>query len=337
MCVQPRRLITGFVLGGMLLATLAATGPAQPQEIYIPDNIPTPGICNHFPFNPTWSGSNGEWRYQALFTATQMGGQGCLISDISFAPCSTGTFSATNFELRICHTTATSLSTAMDSNITSPVSVIPAGPFTWNPVNATWTSLTIATPFSYNGTDNLVVEVRYTGGSLGGSFGGTIVRAGVAQRVYAFGTGAFTSNAGTNGGATAFKIKFSCGSAVLMGLGTTRPGGQVDLVLKAPGDGGLPYQVGTSLGAGPIPLDTRLLNLSLDKLLEVTVMGYLPGVFQNYAGILSASGTGAAKIVIPNNSGLVGVRLHSAFLTIKPGEPSNIKSISNTLSFSITS
>jgi len=93
--------------------------------------------------------------------------------------------------------------------------------------------------------------------------------------------------------------------------------------------------VGSSLGGGPIPIDTRLLNLSLDALLDASVNGYLPMIFQNYAGILDANGKATAKINIPNLPGIKGIRIYSAFLTLKPGAPSNIQSISNSFIFTI--
>lgn len=125
-------------------------------------------------------------------------------------------------------------------------------------------------------------------------------------------------------------------SAQVVGSGAPSLGGTVNLMLTATADAGLIYQVGTSLGTGPIPIDTRKLGLSLDGLLEVSVKGLLPGVFRNYAGKLDASGAATASIVIPNQTGLIGVRLHSAFVTLKLGAPSNIRSISQTYTFTVT-
>ena len=121
----------------------------------------------------------------------------------------------------------------------------------------------------------------------------------------------------------------------ITGSGSGQPGTTITLFLSAPSDGGLPYVVGSSLGSGPIPIDTRLLNLGLDALLDASVNGYLPTVFQNFAGTLDASGKATAMINIPNLPGLKGIRIYSAFLTIKQGAPSNIQSISNSFIFTI--
>jgi len=122
----------------------------------------------------------------------------------------------------------------------------------------------------------------------------------------------------------------------LTASGTTRPGGTVTLNLQAIEVRGLPYQLGTSLGTGPISIDTRQLGLHPDMLLWMSLSGLFSGIFQNYAGTISAQGWAKAAINIPNDPKLIGVRLHSAFVTLQPSAPSGIKSISNTFSFSIT-
>jgi FG-GAP repeat protein len=129
---------------------------------------------------------------------------------------------------------------------------------------------------------------------------------------------------------------FSVVTTLISGAGSPSIGGSFILHLLAPGDGNLPYQIGTSLGTGPIPIDTRLLNLSADALLFLSVGGTVPAIFPNYSGVLDNTGNGKAALNIPNASVLVGYHIHSAFVTIKAGAPSNIKSISNTFSFVIT-
>jgi len=123
---------------------------------------------------------------------------------------------------------------------------------------------------------------------------------------------------------------------LIHGSGTARPGGRVSLHLHTSHAPAHPYQVGTSLGTGPIPIDSRKVDLSPDGLLAVTVMGYWPAVFAGYRGVIDSKGQAQATIHIPNIPALIGVRLHSAFVTLDPAAPSGIRSISNTFSFSIT-
>jgi len=122
----------------------------------------------------------------------------------------------------------------------------------------------------------------------------------------------------------------------LVASGSPSPGGTVDLDLDSPGDNGLTYVMGTSLGTGPIPIGQRRLNLSPDDLLVVTTANLLPQIFQNYTGVLDTNGKAKAKINIPNDNRLRGVRLHSAYVVLDQGAPFGIKTISNTASFSIS-
>jgi len=121
----------------------------------------------------------------------------------------------------------------------------------------------------------------------------------------------------------------------LSGSGTPRIGGTITLNLAAVEVRGLPYQAGTSLGTGPIPIDTRKLNLSPDALLASTVGGFLPSLFVGFRGVIDNQGNATARINIPNLTILIGTHLHTAFVTLDPTAPSGIKSISNTFSFSI--
>ena len=125
-------------------------------------------------------------------------------------------------------------------------------------------------------------------------------------------------------------------AALIAGTGSARPGGRITLTLDAPADGGLPYQLGSSFGTGPIPIGQRRLGLSPDSLLVVSVRGLWPTVFASYAGVLSNTGTAGAAINLPNLTALTGQRVHTAFVTLDPKALFGLRSISNTFSFTIT-
>ena len=124
-------------------------------------------------------------------------------------------------------------------------------------------------------------------------------------------------------------------AATITGSGSGAPGTNIDFALSAAGDAGLSYQMGSSFGNGPIPIDSRKLGLSLDDLLVLSASGALPAIFKNYAGVLDASGAAAARLSIPNLPVLKGVRIYTAFVTLKATAPSGIASISNTFMFSV--
>jgi len=124
-------------------------------------------------------------------------------------------------------------------------------------------------------------------------------------------------------------------SIVITGDGAGKIGTTVTLKLESASDAGLPYQVGSSFGNGPIPIDTRRLGLSLDTLLMVSIGAHLPTIFQNYAGLLDPTGKGSAKLNIPNIPALRGLKIYSAFLTLKAAAPSGVSNISNSFFFTI--
>jgi len=130
---------------------------------------------------------------------------------------------------------------------------------------------------------------------------------------------------------------FKVAQTTLQGSGTPRPGGRITLDLHASISAGLAYQAGSSLGTGPIPLgNKRKIDLSPDSLLVATVIGLWPSIFTAYRGVIDSKGQAKAAISIPGFPALIGVRLHTAFVTLHPPAPSGIRSISNTFSFSIT-
>lgn len=121
----------------------------------------------------------------------------------------------------------------------------------------------------------------------------------------------------------------------LAASGTNKIGTTQTFSLRASNDGGLTYQVGSALGIGPLHIRSRLMGLSLDGLLLISVQGLAPSVFSGYAGSLDPFGNASATMTIPAVSSLVGVWVHTAFLTIAPSSPSGIKSISNPWSLQI--
>ena len=123
---------------------------------------------------------------------------------------------------------------------------------------------------------------------------------------------------------------------LLQGSGSPRPGSTVNLTLTSTDAPAIPFQLGSSLGTGPISIDQRKLYLSSDDLLVVTIYALWPSIFKDYRGVMNNKGQAMAAINIPNIPALIGLRINSAFVTLDPVEPSGIKSISDTFSFTIT-
>jgi len=121
----------------------------------------------------------------------------------------------------------------------------------------------------------------------------------------------------------------------LVGSGTGQPGTTITFTLAAAPDPGLPYQMASAFGNGPILIDTRKLELSPDPMLFLSISGLAPSIFQNYSGVLDAQGGATAKLNIPKIPGLSSIRIYTAFVTVKASAPSGISNISNTFVFTI--
>ena len=73
-----------------------------------------------------------------------------------------------------------------------------------------------------------------------------------------------------------------------------------------------------------------------DAVLALSTSGSLPQVFPlNYAGVIGSNGQAKTYVRIPDLAGLVGLAIHSAFITLNAPSPSGVKSISNTFTFNI--
>jgi hypothetical protein len=320
-----RRSLATLLIVPALLASLA-----QATDRCVTNCMPTTGAaCNNFPFNANWPGASGEWRYQAVFTPAQLGSVAFRVTDISFAACiNGGSFTAVNFAVRMNHLVGAP-TTAMDTNIgATPATVYGPGPITYTAPLNTWSPIGLACNFNYNGVDNLVVEIRYTGGTLMG-WGGTAYREGVAARIYAFGPGAFSNPVGAMDSA-AIKVRLTCADVTPTPTNPP-PGSAVNLLLDASSDPTLNYVAASSLGTGPIPLGCRNLDLSPDGLFVLTTANALPTIFVNYQGMLSATGQATAIVNLPALPPL-GIQVYTAFVTLGA---SGLKTVSATGAFTL--
>lgn len=314
------------VLGFCAALVLAAGISLAAGDFYHPDASATAGGLNGFPW------SNAEVRYHTLFPATALGGKVCLITDVAFATGAVSTFTATQCEITLAHlSTSGSLSTIFANNLQKDAKVVFSGPMTWPCALDQWCPLGLTGTFQYNGVDQIVVALRFTGGA-----GGVSCRSGAVAYRMAGGAGAYNNpHASLLVSRLAPKIRLTYSETVLSLSGSPAPGGSVDLSLLSAADAGLSYQLGSSFGTGPIPIDTRLLNLDPDALLVLSVTGLAPTVFDSYAGTLDAQGQAKARVRIPALAALKGVRIYTAFVTLIATAPSGVANISNTALFTI--
>jgi hypothetical protein len=174
---------TTLLAAGILAAVC---GAASAGDVYVPDAVVGKGSSASLPW------AQAEIRYQALVPAALLGGKKIRISNLAFAPVTSGSFTATQLEIRMAHTTQ-GLSLVFDNNLQKDRTVVFSGPASWTFTANQWSDLGLTSVFNYNGADNVVVEVRFTGGQGGASFW-----AGVIQTYFISGAGTYNAPQGGN-------------------------------------------------------------------------------------------------------------------------------------------
>lgn len=287
------------------LSLAAVTGADAQAYVYVPDDTPATGGLNGFPFS-----AYSNWRFQILVPASELPNTPFKISNIAFAPAKTTLWTSPDFQIRIAHTTLNTLGAAFDANFSSPPIVCRDGAVNFDAVKDTWSAIGLTNWFSYNGTDNLVVELRYRSGP---ALNLNLHYTGVTGRAYRnSGPDPYTATYATGFGGGP-KIRFNkIMSAVAVSdfeVALATPGPIVIGGLKA----GQRYQLVSSFGQGLVPLTANLhLNVAADPLFWSSIFVGQP-VFLGYAGVVPQQATSVkCAINVPNIQALIGTALYHA-------------------------
>jgi len=109
--------------------------------------------------------------------------------------------------------------------------------------------------------------------------------------------------------------------------GTGQLGTPLTVTYTSPGDAGLTYFIGWSLGTAPgVPLGTRTLPLTYDFLFEAALVGN--PILQNNWGTLSPLGQGVATLTVPNDPLTLGFQVFFAGATLDPDYVAGVKKFS---------
>jgi len=307
-----------------LLLLVVMVSAAIADEVYVPTNTPSSGSRNSWPFN-----LYPEWRYQMVIDAKYLGNQPLVIKELSFATSATGSFTATQFEVRMGHSTVATSGT-FDNNIPNPTTVLSAlTSYTWKTTDKTFSPIGLTNTFNYDGVSRLCIDIRILGGARTGFSGTCYYDNGNHDRTWNNSAGAWKAATGSVGVGSGLKIRLTVsGPALLIPSGTGQIGTTVDLNLIAAPDAGKTYRLGTSLGTGPLPIGARQIDLSLDPVLLASIGGTLPSVFKDYAGMLGKAGKATGKLILPKDPVLIGIKTYSAFLTFDKAAPQGVSLIS---------
>ncbi len=297
-----------------LIICLSSIVVGQSQS-YIPDASATSGNLNTIPF------ANGNKRFQYLIMMTDIAPLTTMIvTDLAFAPGASGTFTASQFQIRLQRTSLTMPSINMDINLHAPT-IAYDGPISWTAVKDTWCPIKLQYPFYSDGWLNIIVEIRYQGGN-----GGLPVRDGwTFTQVY--GT-SYTQRIATNmiPGGPKTKVMWDTRPILLRAAdhGHLAKNSPMGIINGTPGDN---YQIASSWSqTPPIMLGPYKLYLAMDNLFMLTVL-YVGQPFFSYQGVLDVNGAANAYVAVPNIPALIGMRIHHAAVTYDNGGVSAVTNV----------
>ncbi len=300
-----RILITSTLVS--LITLLAVVGATTQAYVYVPSNTPSTGGANAWPFS-SWP----NWRYQILIPAYSLPNATFKVSQIAFAGGNTSVFTSPDFQIRIAHKTLNTLNANFASNFDHPPIVCYDGAINYNITKDTWSPIGLMNQFAYDGVRNVVIEIRYRGGSSGFS----LIQHGGTTRAYV--------NSGSDPYTATFATSFGGGpkvrlNKILTGIVSTpftvATGGTLPIDIVCDLISGGKYQVVNAFGQGTLPLGANLhLNLANDPLLWTSLfLG--PPLFNNYAGPVSQRQPIRASLNVPDISALAGIDIYTAGLT----------------------
>ena len=108
-------------------------------------------------------------------------------------------------------------------------------------------------------------------------------------------------------------------------------GVNVRLDLDSAADGNKAYVMGASLSDTGFPVGGKTVPLGVDFLLILSINNLVPTLFQNYQGILNATGRATATLAVPSDPGLKGLTVHHAFVVLDATKPGGVGTVSNGL------
>jgi hypothetical protein len=305
-----------------LLALVLLIGASLGAQgyIYNPSDTPTAGSSNAWPF----SSSKAAWRFSFIVDASVLPAANFKITDVAFAFTGNATKTATQLQVRMGHTTcknySTSGTTSFDALLGPCPTIVYDGALNWPITGNQWQDIGLQRTFAYDGSRNIVIEVRYYGGS-----GSASVRTDASiARAYTHSTYSadpyneanwYTPIPGEMMGPK-HRLTYVKDNMVLApDVASIGSSVGINYVNGPAGDF---YQMAASLGQSQLNLGTCSIFLDVDSVFLYSVLFGGP-VFNGYAGQLSAQGNALGKFAVPALKQLVGVCVHHAAIAYNKG------------------
>jgi hypothetical protein len=312
--MTPRTLLS---LPSILFAALLGAAPAGAQSYtsYPIDDLHS--VFGHWaPFGILSTGNADETRSHYMIPAPFLAPGGAVISGIEVSPHVTGNVPFERLIIRCGLTTNPTLSGTFASNAAALVPVYTRTNFSINwASNTTWYPIQFTTPFPWDGTSNLVIEVEKVLDrpnnpnlpTISHQFSNLPMRRDLPLPIFregAYNSGAATAPSGTaySGGPLLMRVLW-LGSPALRITNTRSMGGSyyrlgTMVSLTCQGRSGEPFGLflDDQLASNPIRIPQIIGTFWLNR---VILLG---------TGTLGTSGSSTVSFTIPNDQGLVGAK-----------------------------
>lgn len=305
------------------LTTGSATGGAFSGTIFSPR---TPNLTlRHRADTDTAQ----NMRYQTILRRNQLGAAG-VITDLSFSGQGVGRHYNSNLQVRLSHVPqAHVMSTTFANNLPNPVLVLSGNEYSFGYEDGDWSNLGLQTPFAYDGTSDVVVEILARGNvqTTTGSAAGMFHRSSIQERVYAsFGQLSPTSGSYADSGGLRMRIGFQCAGANEHGSSC----GSLRASHTGDGHRGATFSFRVT---GAEPNLVAILGLGLDNdfplPISLSPLGWTNCTAFVNAVVLatvntSALGTGVYPLVVPNDPALDGTTVFGQWIGLDVSEPGGL-------------
>ena len=268
-------------------------------------------------------------RYQTILRRNQLGAAG-VITDLSFSGQGLGRHYNSNLQVRLSQVPqAHVLSPTFANNLPNPVLVLSSNEYSFHYEDGEWTNLGLQTPFAYDGTSDVVVEVIARGNvqTTTGTAAGLFHRSAIQERVYAsFSTLTPTGGTYADNGGLRMRVGFNCAGANEHGSSCG------SLRASHTGDGRRGATFNFRVG-GALPNLVAIVGLGLDNdfpfPLSLTPFGWTNcTAFANSIVLntvnTTALGSGTYSLVVPNDPALDGTKVFGQWIGLDPSEPGSL-------------
>ncbi|MFM1874068.1 MAG: hypothetical protein RL398_3490, partial [Planctomycetota bacterium] len=291
----------------------------------------SPRVANVTPY---YNRDDATWNnqlYQTILRREELGAAG-PISNLAFSCNATVKHFNRQLRIRMSHVPAGhTLSTTFASNMPSPVTVMDKWNYTWFTAEDDWSEIGFSTPFAYNGTSDVVVEIYARGNTSTGfpvASGSISFNSGPQERVFAYGwpfsavptTGSYGASSGlrmrvNTNCATFTEYGTSCGPLETAFFSSPNRGSTAWYDLYgAPANGGVILAMGFGTTTFPSSLTSYgFTNCNVYHDLTVSLFKFA-----------NASGFTFHGFAVPNDPAFDGLRVHGQWFALDATQPGGI-------------